>query len=477
VAFYRTTFGTVFGTASSPLGGKSSALDARFALHLGKVAATVVAISDDMPLHLPRYVFRRANGSFRYKRNVPKRLRSLLGKATLYRQLGDSYPEAMQTFPLVHARIEALLNDEANKSARTRSLELIRGALGDEVAEMVLADAVPWYSIAEDNLIELAKTLHERRLPAAVVEQVYAGKLKPDLLTLEKTLNDYVAYKSDTPKAAKEITQRVTRLHTDMCSVFGKQRLKYTPLTDITRQDANDLRDHLLGRVSANSAVRMLGVVRTAINHVIVEHSLTIPNVFTNIKVKGAGASKYDRLPLTDDHLLPLETAYASNAAAWALYVTLRDTGARVSEIAGLRVKDCNLEQQCLLISPTPWRTLKTSNSARSVPLSPVAIAAFAKLTISADPDAPIFPNYAKERGGDSCSAMLMKRFRTVITDKKLTMHSLRHRMKDKLRNTGCPEAISLAILGHSTNTVAANYGSGYALDVMREALVKVWGE
>ena len=70
---------------------------------------------------------------------------------------------------------------------------------------------------------------------------------------------------------------------------------------------------------------------------------------------------------------------------------------------------------------------------------------------------------------------MLMKRLRTVITDKKLTMHSLRHRMKDKLRNTGCPEAISMAILGHGTNTVAANYGSGYALDVMREHMEKVW--
>jgi hypothetical protein len=44
--------------------------------------------------------------------------------------------------PLVHARIEALLNDEADKSARERSLELIRGALGDEVAEMVLAETV-----------------------------------------------------------------------------------------------------------------------------------------------------------------------------------------------------------------------------------------------------------------------------------------------------------------------------------------------
>ena len=68
-----------------------------------------------------------------------------------------------------------------------------------------------------------------------------------------------------------------------------------------------------------------------------------------------------------------------------------------------------------------------------------------------------------------------MKRLRTVITDKKLTMHSLRHRMKYKLRNTGCPEAISMAILGHGSNTVAASYGSGYALDVMREHMEKVW--
>ena len=50
-----------------------------------------------------------------------------------------------------------------------------------------------------------------------------------------------------------------------------------------------------------------------------------------------------------------------------------------------------------------------------------------------------------------------MKRLRTVITDRNLTMHSLRHRMKDGLRNTGCPQAVSMAILGHGSNTVAAN--------------------
>ena len=87
-------------------------------MNWGTLGANLTTMSDDVPLRLPRYVFRRSNGSFRYKRNVPERFRPLIGKATLYRQLGDSYREAMQALPLVHPRIEALLNDEADKSAK-----------------------------------------------------------------------------------------------------------------------------------------------------------------------------------------------------------------------------------------------------------------------------------------------------------------------------------------------------------------------
>jgi hypothetical protein len=43
-----------------------------------------------MPLNLPRYMFRRANGSFRYKRNVPKDLRTVIPKATVYWQLANT---------------------------------------------------------------------------------------------------------------------------------------------------------------------------------------------------------------------------------------------------------------------------------------------------------------------------------------------------------------------------------------------------
>ena len=47
--------------------------------------------------------------------------------------------------------------------------------------------------------------------------------------------------------------------------------------------------------------------------------------------------------------------------------------------------------------------------------------------------------------------------------------------MKDGLRHTGCPEAVSMDILGHGSNTIASNYDSGYALEVIREHMERVW--
>jgi len=176
-------------------------------------------MSDEMTQKLPRYVFRRANGSYRYKRNVPVGLRKLLGKDTIYRQLGNSYKEAMGNLPLVHGRIEALFDQEGEKSAKQRSLEIIRGALGEEVAELVLANAVPEYSEIEDDLNDLGRRLKKSGLPQAVVEQVYTGRLKKDDVTLDTALREYATFKSDASSSEREIEQRVARLRKDLVEV------------------------------------------------------------------------------------------------------------------------------------------------------------------------------------------------------------------------------------------------------------------
>jgi len=56
------------------------------------------------------------------------------------------------------------------------------------------------------------------------------------------TLDQYEAYKSDTPKAAREIGQRVERLRTDMKSVFGKQKLNRRDAPNVSGRKSSDQR-------------------------------------------------------------------------------------------------------------------------------------------------------------------------------------------------------------------------------------------
>lgn len=423
---------------------------------------------------LPRYVFRRANGSFRYKRNVPKELRLIFGKDTLYRQLGNTYAEAMKEFPYVHAKVEALFDLERKKTDRERALEIVRANLGDEVADIVLAKAVPEYSTLDYELNELAYKL-AGTVPQGVLEQVYQGQLQDEPITLDKVLQEYLEYKSDAQVDDRDLRTRVERLRSEMKRVFGKVKFEQVPLQDISRSDATEFRDVLLGKMSPNSVLRTLNTVKAAINHTIVENSLNIPNVFAKLRIKGAGAGRTDRLPITSSQLSDLLNEVTGNTVAQNLLIVLADTGARLGEVVGLEVQDVDLEKGALHIRPNGIRGLKTKTSVRTIPLSERCKESLEGIMLGLPLTAPIFEKYARPRGSDGASAMLMKHLRKVIEDPKVTIHSLRHRMKDELRNSGCPESLSREILGHAQPGVAANYGSGYALGVMRDALQRVW--
>ena len=423
---------------------------------------------------LPKYVFRRPNGSYRYKRNVPAALREVIPKATVYRQLGDTYDEAIRRLPVVHAEIEALFDLERKTPNSRRAVNVVRERLGEWHAEVFADGAVEPEWDVTDDFRELAEDLRNTA-PKEVARQIGSSRVTPEPMTLHKVLSDYYAYKCDGGTDDLPMKTRIERIKKDLVIALGKNRVEWTPLADINRADANAYRDYLLHRLAPNSVLRIIGVVKAAVNHVIIENDLDQRNVFQGIKIKGTGASKDDRLPMSDAQLEMLLPVYESNPLAQALFVTLADTGARLAEIVGLEARDLDLDACCLHIRHNGIRRLKTKSSDRSIPLSTRAADYLKVHQAGLSDTAPIFAKYARLRGSDAASAMLMKRLRTQISDPKVTIHSLRHRMKDKLRNTGCPEAISLAILGHSTNSVAANYGSGYAMTVMREHLENVW--
>ena len=172
---------------------------------------------------LPKYVFRRPNGAYRYKRNVPKALREVIPKATVYRQLGTTYDEAIRRLPVVHAEVEALFDEERSTPNSVRAKSIVRERLGEWHAE-VFADGVvdPEWDVTDD-FRELAMEL-EGSTPPEVVRQVGSARLSPEPMTLHKVLSDYYTYKCD-DSGKRERVLGVCRVSEEV-ALFWKARIR-----------------------------------------------------------------------------------------------------------------------------------------------------------------------------------------------------------------------------------------------------------
>ena len=112
----------------------------------------------------------------------------------------------------------------------------------------------------------------------------------------------------------------------------------------------------------------MLNPLVTAINDVIREFDLNITNRFANLDIDGAGVSPDDRDTLTDDDMKVLEPKMvtAQDDPLSILWVILRDTGARVSEICRRTVANVDFQQESIDIPIG-----KTKNAKRGDPSVP----------------------------------------------------------------------------------------------------------
>ena len=140
------------------------------------------------------------------------------------------------------------------------------------------------------------------------------------------------------------------------------------------------------------------------------------------------------------------------------LFRVLAATGMRLSE--AFQIDDEMKERDAAIIVGR-----KTSQSLRRVPL-PTAMLPFLPRKI----EARLFP------GGPKAASKRLNRFLNDvgIDDRRKVVHSLRHRAQDRLRAAGCPEDCRWAILGHEQKTVAAGYGEGFPVPLLRRWIDKI---
>lgn len=238
-----------------------------------------------------------------------------------------------------------------------------------------------------------------------------------------------------------------------------------------TKGDANSFRDALLEReLTGSSITRIFGTVRSVISFAASEIGVTLTNPFSGVYYdRTSGVEEREPLPLDAIREVQAQCREIDDDLRW-LVALISDTGMRLAEAAGLLCDDLVVHGPVphVVVREHPGRRLKTSSSARSVPLVGAALWAAQRILEAPERNQFAFPRYNRdgETNANSASAALNKWIKTFVPN-RCTMHSFRHSMRDRLRAIECPADIVDQIGGWQTEGVGHGYGKGYPLEVL----------
>jgi integrase len=231
------------------------------------------------------------------------------------------------------------------------------------------------------------------------------------------------------------------------------------PLKDCDRNDGRKLAAHYQAEGLKSATMRKkIGWLVAAVNLAIDEGKLTF-NPFSGVVPKLDDKEK--RLRLDDEDIAATKrnigTLSDRDRLLWRLLAT---TGMRLSEAFEIDSEATERGVRYIITGK------KTEQSLRRVPL-PADVLKYLPKKIT-----------GKMFGGSSVPAASKRLNRFLdkcgIVDKHKTLHSLRHRAQDRLRAAECPEDIRWAILGHEEKTVAAGYGEGFPMKILRKWVDKI---
>ncbi|WP_423192544.1 hypothetical protein [Cupriavidus sp. H18C2] len=161
----------------------------------------------------------------------------------------------------------------------------------------------------------------------------------------------------------------------------------------------------------------------------------------------------------------------------WMLAMLI-DSGARVSEIAGLALDDIHTESHppYLEIVDRPWRTLKTPASARKVPLIGAALWAAERIRCNSLRDQKVaFPRYVRS-GKLQHSAKGTLGSWLSLRDFGANPTAIRRTFVDRLRMAGCPEDVRASIVGWRLVGMEEEYGIGFNIQTLHRWMLPITG-
>ncbi|MHA7838372.1 MAG: tyrosine-type recombinase/integrase [bacterium] len=257
------------------------------------------------------------------------------------------------------------------------------------------------------------------------------------------------------------------------------------PLCEITRDEIRAFRDHRGETLRASTLnIKVVSRLVALFNHCRGEGWITqLPTA--GLRVRDGVSRRDRRRPFT---VRELEQVFGPS---WAQECRGDDhklhcgrlllaTGARVEEIAQLRLEDIGREPDRVAITITdrhPEQHLKNAASRRVIPLHSALVPGFARYLESVENAGHewLFHRWSRTPTQPR-SAPLVKTFgpylrkRCGITDRRVVLHSLRHSFKQQLQEVGAPDSLIADVLGHThPGHTHGTYGDATNIETMSE--------
>lgn len=456
------------------------------------------------------YAQRSRHGLWKYRRAIPVPLRKLAGKREINVTLGTRDEQiAQRNYVKTHGVTESYLTDLRKMLANPQHINSAKEAseLGMAYLRQIRMSYVPLAKLkaraneggfisdydqrlnyVEENLgIEVFDSDNrDSDIEDSWKAKAILGALPEIQFCISDALRVYLAEKepvlaSMSPKKAKRFRLEMKRVVAYLTEAMGGDK----PLAELVRKDARTFRDFLIQKpLSVPSVNKYVKAAATMWKVSAQEMELATTNPFKGHAIVDPTPEREKRDLLTEGELSALlERRGNMNAQLSTILTLLAYTGARTNEIAGLCLADVTIKDDPLTISeitirPNNIRSLKNHSSRRTVPLLGEALV-MVKALIAERTKASgfaLFERYGRDGGETAVSAALMKNLRAAgITQKTKTIHSLRHTIKQALRDVECPKDVSDAIQGHSSGGVSDSYGSGHSVKVMAGWLGKAY--